>query len=170
MQIRYIVSFSFEPWYYLYVQDITPFLWFDNNAEEAMNYYVSVFKNSKIVHIERYPDESLDEHFKGMSGKVITGIFELNGQQFMCLDGGPIYKFNEAISLFVSCEDQTEIDYLWSKLSHVPESEQCGWCKDKFGVSWQIIPKNMGELLSGRPEAIQAMMKMKKIVISELKG
>lgn len=133
-----------------------------------MNYYVSVFKNSKILHIEKYPDESSDEHFKGMSGKVITGIFELNGQKFMCLDGGPQYKFTEAISLFVPCEDQEEIDYLWSKLSHVPESEQCGWCKDKFGVSWQIIPSNMGKLISGKPEAIQAMMKMKKIVISEL--
>ena len=113
--------------------------------------------------------KSLAVFLKGMNGKVITGIFELNGQQFMCLDGGPMYKFNEAISLFVSCEDQAEIDYLWSKLSHVPESEQCGWCKDKFGVSWQIIPNNMGKLISSRPEAIQAMMKMKKIVISELK-
>lgn len=152
------------------MQKITPFLWFDNNAEEAMNYYVSVFEDSKIIHVERYPDESLDEHFKGMSDKVITGIFELNGQQFMCLDGGPQYKFNEAISLLVPCEDQAEIDYLWSKLSHRPESEQCGWCKDKFGVSWQIIPKNMAELLGARPGAIQAMMKMKKIVISELEG
>lgn len=152
------------------MQKITPFLWFDSNAEEAMNYYVSVFKNSKIIHIEKYPDESLDEHFKGMSGKVITGTFELNGQQFMCLDGGPLYTFNESISLFVSCEDQAEIDYFWSKLSHNPASEQCGWCKDKFGVSWQIIPSNMGELMAGRPEAIQAMMKMKKIVIADLKG
>lgn len=151
------------------MQKITPFLWFDNNAEEAMNYYVSVFENSKIIHIERYPDESLDKHFQGMAGKVITGIFELNGQQFMCIDGGPQFIFNEAISLFVSCTDQAEIDYFWSKLSHIPESEQCGWCKDKFGVSWQIIPNNMGELLGGRPQAIQAMMKMKKIIIDELK-
>ena len=150
------------------MQQTTPFLWFDNNAEEAMNYYAGVFKNSKIIHVEKYPDESLDGHFKGMAGKVITGIFELNGQQFMCLDGGPMYKFNEAISFMVGCEDQEEIDYFWSKLSHVPEAEQCGWCKDKFGVSWQIVPKNMGELMGGRPEAIQAMMQMKKIVISEL--
>lgn len=152
------------------MRQITPFLWFDKNAEEAMNYYAAVFENSKIIHIERYPDESLDEHFKGMAGKVITGVFELNGQRFMCLDGGPQFKFNEAISLFVSCEGQDEIDYLWSKLSHVPEAEQCGWCKDKFGVSWQIIPNNMGELMGGRPEAIKAMMKMKKIVIEELKA
>lgn len=150
------------------MQKITTFLWFDNNAEEAINYYTSVFKKSKITHIERYPDESLDDHFKGMAGKIITGVFELDGQQFMCLDGGPLFKFNEAISLMVSCEDQDEIDYFWSKLSHVPEAEQCGWCKDKFGISWQIVPKDMGELMGGRPESIQAMMKMKKIVIADL--
>ena len=150
------------------MKKITPSLWFDNNAEEAINFYTSVFENSKIIHIERYPDESMDEHFKGMAGKVITGIFELNGNQFMCIDGGPRYKFNEAISLVVPCKDQSEIDYLWSKLSHYPESEQCGWCKDKFGISWQIIPENMGELMGGRPEAIQAMMGMKKLIISQL--
>lgn len=147
---------------------ITPFLWFDNNAEEAMNYYVSVFKNSKITAINKYPDESLDEHFKGMSGKVITGIFELDGQQFMCLDGGPQFSFNESISMFVACKDQDELDYFWSKLSAHPENEQCGWCKDKFGLSWQIIPENMSELLS-KPAAIQSMMKMKKINIQELR-
>ncbi len=152
------------------MQKITPFLWFNNNAQEAMNYYTSVFKDSKIVHIEKYPDESLDKHFEGMAGKVITGTFELNGQRFMCLDGGPMFTFNEAISLLVSCEDQDEIDYFWSKLSHVPEAEQCGWCKDRFGVSWQIIPAKMGELMGGRPEAIQAMMKMKKIIIKELQA
>ncbi len=149
------------------MQKITPFLWFDNNAEEAMNYYTSVFKNSKIVSINKYPDESLDEHFKGMGGKVITGVFELDGLQFMCLDGGPMYKFNEAISLYIGCKDQAEIDYFWEKLSANPENEQCGWCKDKFGVSWQVIPENMGELLTG-PAAIQAMMKMKKISIQGL--
>jgi len=148
---------------------ITPFLWFDNNAKEAMDYYISVFKNSKIISVNLYPDESLDEHFKGMSGKVITGEFELDGQRFMCLDGGPQYKFNESISLFVACKDQEEIDYFWEKLSAVPDAEQCGWCKDKFGVSWQIIPENMGELMSS-PAAIQAMMNMKKISIADLKA
>jgi predicted 3-demethylubiquinone-9 3-methyltransferase (glyoxalase superfamily) len=150
------------------VQKITPSLWFDMRAEEAMQYYCSVFPNSEILHVEKYPDESLDEHFKGMSGKVINGEFNLNGQRFVCLDGGPIFKFNEAISFIVSCQDQEEIDYYWSKLSHVPESEQCGWCKDKFGISWQIIPANMGELISTGP-AIQKMMSMKKITINELK-
>lgn len=146
---------------------ITPFLWFDNNAKEAMDYYVSVFKNSKIISINMYPDESLDEHFEGMNGKVITGIFELDGQQFMCLDGGPMYIFNESISMLVNCKDQAEIDYFWEKLSAYPQNEQCGWCKDKFGLSWQIIPENMGDLLTS-PTAIQAMMKMKKINIKEL--
>src|SRR5215207_9922699 len=104
---------------------ITPSLWFDNNAEEAMNYYVSVFKNSMIVRIDRYPDESLDEHFKGMSGKVINGVFELDGQRFICLDGGPVFTFNESISFTVECKDQEEIDYYWEKLSAIPEAEQC---------------------------------------------
>jgi predicted 3-demethylubiquinone-9 3-methyltransferase (glyoxalase superfamily) len=149
------------------VQKITPFLWFDQQAEEAMNYYCGVFPDSRIVHIEYYPDESLDEHFTGMKGKVITGVFELAGQQFMCLDGGPVFRFNEAVSFHVSCKDQSEIDYFWSKLSHVPESEQCGWCKDQYGVSWQIVPQNMGELMSS-PAAVQAMMQMKKIDIKEL--
>ena len=151
------------------MKTITPFLWFDDNAEDAMNFYVSIFKNSRILNIERYPDESLDKHFESMSGKIISGTFELNGLRLMCIDGGPQYKFNEAVSLLVPCKDQDEIDYLWNKLSHKPEFEQCGWCKDKFGISWQIIPENMGELIGSRPEAIQAMMKMKKIIISELK-
>ncbi|MDB5170213.1 MAG: yteG [Candidatus Saccharibacteria bacterium] len=157
------------------MQKITPSLWFDNNAEEAMNYYVSVFKNSRIISIERYPDESLDEHFKGMSGKVITGVFELDGLQFVCLDGGPIFKMNEAVSFTVDCADQAEVDYFWERLSAVPESEQCGWCKDKFGVSWQIIPKRLGELLSDPDKekanrAMQAMMKMHKIDVAALES
>lgn len=152
----------------LSVQKITPSLWFDMNAEEAMKYYVSVFPNSSIEHIEKYPDESLDEHFVGMAGKVINGEFNLSGQRFLCLDGGPQFKFNEAISFMVACEDQEEIDYFWSKLSHVPEAEACGWCKDKFGVSWQIIPANMGELIGGKPDSIQSMMQMKKIIIADL--
>lgn len=149
------------------VQKITPFLWFDMNAEEAMNYYVGVFPDSRVGHIERYPDESLDPHFQGMRGKVITGEFFLSGQRFLCLDGGPTFTFNEAVSFLVTCETQDEIDYYWNKLSHQPEAEQCGWCKDKFGVSWQIIPANMSEVLQS-PGAVQAMMKMKKIVIAEL--
>jgi len=157
------------------MQKITPSLWFDKNAEEAMNYYVSVFKNSKILNIDRYPDESLDEHFKGMSGKVINGEFELDGQRFICLDGGPIFKFNESISFTVVCEDQAEVDYYWEKLSAVPESEQCGWCKDKFGLSWQIIPKRMSELFSDPDRekanrAIQAMMKMHKLDVAALEA
>jgi predicted 3-demethylubiquinone-9 3-methyltransferase (glyoxalase superfamily) len=151
------------------VQKITPFLWFDTNAEEAMNYYVNVFPDSRIEHVELYPDESLDPHFQGMSGKVITGEFFLSGQRFLCLDGGPTFTLNEAVSFLVSCETQDEINYYWSKLSHVPEAEQCGWCKDKFGVSWQIVPTHMGELLRS-PGAVQAMMKMKKIVIAELEA
>ena len=91
------------------IQKITPFLWFDRQAEEAMNYYCSIFPNSRVVHVERYPDESLDEHFKDMSGRVITGLFELDGQRFMCLDGGPQYRFNEAVSFMVTCEDQAEL-------------------------------------------------------------
>lgn len=149
------------------MQKIIPSLWFNNNAEEAMNYYVSVFPNSKINHLEYYPDESIDPHFKGMSGKVINGDFTLDGVRFLCLDGGPIFEFSGAVSFTVSCRDQAEIDYYWSKLSAVPEAEQCGWCKDKFGVSWQIIPENMGELVS-TPSAMQAMMKMKKIDIAAL--
>ncbi|HSW92450.1 MAG TPA: VOC family protein [Patescibacteria group bacterium] len=148
-------------------QKITPSLWFNMNAEEAMNYYVEVFPNSRINHIEMYPDESLDEHFKGMGGKVINGNFTLDGQDFICLDGGPVFTFNEAISFTITCKDQEEIDYYWSKLSHVPEAEQCGWCKDQFGMSWQIVPENLGELLAKGPEATQTMMRQKKIVIAE---
>lgn len=148
-------------------QKITPSLWFNNNAEEAMNYYVSVFKDSRINHIEKYPDESLDEHFKGMSGKVINGSFTLDGVDFICLDGGPQFTFNEAVSFTVTCKDQEEIDYYWERLSHVKEAEQCGWCKDKFGVSWQIIPENLGELMAKGPESVQTLMRQHKIVIAE---
>lgn len=151
-------------------QRVIPSLWFDNNAEEAMNYYCEVFPNSQITHIEKYPEESLDPHFEGMSGKVINGQFALDGREFICLDGGPSFTFNEAISFTVSCKDQAEIDYFWEKLSHTPEAEQCGWCKDKFGVSWQVIPENMGELIGRSPAALQKMMQQHKIVIKELEG
>lgn len=148
-------------------QKITPGLWFDNNAKEAMDYYCSVFPDAKILSVDYYPDESLDPHFEGMHGKVLNGRFELMGQQFTCLDGGPLFKFNEAVSFIITCKDQAEIDHYWESLSHNPEAEQCGWCKDRFGMSWQILPENMGDLMNG-PAAIQAMMKMKKIVIAEL--
>ncbi len=159
-------------------QKITPFLWFDKECEEAMNFYVEVFNgsphkngDSKIIDIVRYqegmniPDDML--------GKVITGVFELGGQRFMALDGGPIFKFTEATSLYVECEDQAEVDYFWAKLSAVPQSEQCGWLKDKFGLSWQIIPKQMGQLLGGSDKkksmaATNAMLQMKKIDIAAL--
>ncbi len=157
------------------MQKVVPFLWFDKNAEEAMNFYVSVFKgspgksagDSKIETIERYPSGYAEGPMANMEGKVLTGVFTLGGVKLMCLDGGPIFKFNEAMSLYVECADQAEIDYFWDKLSAVPESEQCGWLKDKYGVSWQIIPKNMGELLSSKT-AVDAMLKMKKIVIADL--
>jgi predicted 3-demethylubiquinone-9 3-methyltransferase (glyoxalase superfamily) len=148
---------------------IQPCLWFNNQAREAMTYYVDVFPNSRINQIDAYPDESLDEHFVGMSGKVINGQFTLNGVDFVCLDGGPAFTLSEAVSFIVACKDQEEIDYYWSKLSHVPESEQCGWCKDQFGLSWQVIPANMGEL-TRTPAQVQVMMAQKKIVIAELEN
>jgi predicted 3-demethylubiquinone-9 3-methyltransferase (glyoxalase superfamily) len=158
------------------MQKITPFLWFDKNAEEAMNFYIEVFKgspsgqgkDSEILSITRYPEGQQVGPMADMQGQVLTGVFKLAGQKFMCLDGGPIFKFNEANSYYVECEDQTEIDYFWDKLSAVPESEQCGWLKDKFGLSWQIIPKNMAELMQS-PKAVQAMLKMHKIDIQSLK-
>ena len=150
------------------MRKIIPSLWFgDNNCEEAIRYYASVFPNSQILHIERYPDENLDEHYRGMSGKVISAEFELNGQKFLALDGGPDFHFTEAISMTIECEDQNEIDYYWEKLSAVPEAEQCGWAKDRFGLSWQIVPYNMRDLLQSDAQ-IQCMMQMKKIVIQEL--
>lgn len=161
-------------------QKITTFLWFDKNAEEAMNYYLDVFNNaphkdkdSKINYIARYEKGIDAPGAEEMEGKVITAEFELEGQKFMCLDGGPIFKFNESISLFVECEDQEEVDYFWAKLSAVPESEQCGWVKDKFGLSWQITPKRLMELISDPDKekshrVANAMLKMKKIVIADL--
>jgi predicted 3-demethylubiquinone-9 3-methyltransferase (glyoxalase superfamily) len=156
------------------MQKILPSLWFDKNAEEAMEYYVKTFNGSpyrkdesKIVSIRRYPEDVSEGPMAGMDGKVLTGIFELEGQKYMCLDGGPVFKFNESVSFVVNCKDQEEIDYFWEKLSAVKESEQCGWCKDKFGLSWQIIPENMDELLE-TDNALQAMLKMHKINIKEL--
>jgi predicted 3-demethylubiquinone-9 3-methyltransferase (glyoxalase superfamily) len=156
------------------MQKITPCLWFEkNNAEEAMNFYTSVFKNSRIVSIMHYPKGHTEGPLAGMDGKVLTGIFELEGQQFMCLDGGPLWSFTGAISFQVECETQEEIDHYWGKLSAVPEAEQCGWIKDKYGISWQIVPTKLEKLLtdpdkekSGR--AMQAMLSMKKLVIADL--
>lgn len=150
------------------MKEITPSLWFsDGNCEEAINYYVTIFPNSAVQHIEYYPDESLDEHFEGMSGKVITAYFTLNGQPYIALDGGPYFRFNEAISLTIQCDDQAEIDYFDEKLNFVPEAAQCGWVKDQFGLSWQIVPSNMQELQQNNAQ-IQALMKMKKIDIRTL--
>ncbi len=162
------------------MQKITPCLWFDKNCEEAINHYVDTFKGSpqkngesKIISIARYEKGMQTPGIEEMEGKVITAIFELAGQSFMALDGGPIFKLNEAASLVIDCEDQEEVDYFWEKLSAVPESEQCGWTKDKFGLSWQITPKRLGELLQDPDKekahrVMNAMLEMKKIDIAEL--
>ena len=141
------------------MKKVTPFLWFDTQAEEAMNFYVSIFKNSKVGSVSRGPD-----------GKAFTVDFELDGQEFMGLNAGPLFKFNESISMFVSCGDQTEVDYFWNKLiADGGEESQCGWLKDKFGLSWQVIPENMSSMING-PAGMQAMMKMKKIIIADLQN
>ena len=150
------------------MQKITPFLWFDNQAEEAMKFYTSIFKNSKIVNVSRY-----GEGGPGQAGTVMSGTFELEGQQFMALNGGPMFKFTEAVSFFVSCKDQKEVDYYWNKLLKGGEASQCGWLKDKYGVSWQVTPKALQQMLSsGTAKQIthvtQAFLKMKKFDIAEL--
>ncbi len=157
------------------VQKITPSLWFDNNCEEAMNYYVSIFPDARITRIQRYPEGVTEGPMKGMGGKVLTGIFELAGQRFMALDGGPLFKFTEAVSFQVECDTQDEIDRYWEKLSAVPEAEQCGWCKDKFGLSWQIVPKALGDMMADPDPAkvarvTDAFMKMKKFDIAALEA
>ena len=141
---------------------ITTFLWFDGNAEEAINHYISIFKNSKVTNLHRMGN-----------GPVMTATFELEGQQFMALNGGPQYKFTEAISLFVNCETQEEVDELWAKLTAGGSEGRCGWLKDKFGVSWQIIPSALGGVLggpdpAGAKRAVEAMLQMKKIDIRRL--
>ena len=148
---------------------IRPYLWFHDSAQEAMEYYVSVFPNSSIDQVTLYPDENLSEHFEGMGGKVINGEFTLNGTRFGCIDGGPAFTFNEAVSFVIECEDQAEIDHYWQALSAVPDAEACGWCKDRFGVSWQVVPADLTRLME-RPEQTQALMQMKKIVIAELEN
>jgi len=148
-------------------QKITPFLWFDNNAEEAMNFYVSVFNNSKIATVTRYGDAG-----PGPKGSVLTAAFELEGQKFVALNGGPRFKFTEAISFVINCETQEEIDYFWDKLtSDGGQESMCGWLKDKFGLSWQVVPAEIGSLLTGEKsnQVMQAIMQMKKIDLSTLR-
>lgn len=162
------------------MERITPSLWFDKNCEEAINFYVDVYNSSpykkvesKIISITRYEEGMEAPGTSEMIGKIITAIFELNGQKFIALDGGPIFKFNEAISFYVECEDQKEVDYFFEKLSAVPESEQCGWLKDKFGLSWQIVPKQMEAMLEDenkerKMRVLNAMLQMKKIDLAKL--
>ena len=151
---------------------MTPCLWFDHQAEEAAKFYVSIFKNSKINHIERYGKSGAEA--SGMSvGKVMTVTFSLDGNDFMGLNGGPIFKFSEAISFMIECEGQKEIDHYYNKLSAHPESEQCGWIKDKFGLSWQLIPKGFSKLMENTDEKkkeriMAALMKMKRIDMNKL--
>lgn len=151
-------------------QKITTFLWFDDHAEEAVNFYISIFKNSRIGDIARYGDTG-----PGPKGQVMTVDFELYGQQFAALNGGPHFKFTEAISLVVNCETQEEVDEYWEKLSEGGQKVQCGWVKDKFGLSWQIVPTILKELVKDKdPEkanrVMQAVMKMTKLEIAELKA
>ena len=157
------------------IQKITPFLWFDSQAEEAVGFYTSIFKNSKIVSITRYGEEGADASGRP-KGTVMTMAFQLDGQEFVALNGGPHFKFTEAISFVVNCESQDEVDYYWEKLSGGGDekAQQCGWLKDKYGVSWQIVPMELGELLNDPdPEksrrVMNAMLQMKKIDIETLK-
>ena len=151
------------------MQKIVPFLWFDNQAEEAMNHYISIFPDSKVVSVSRYGDAG-----PGPKGTVMVANFQLAGQEFMALNGGPEFKFTEAISLHVNCVTQEEVDELWQKLSEGGERGPCGWLKDKYGVSWQIIPTALGEMLQD-PDAeksnrvMQAMLQMGKIDIAALR-
>jgi predicted 3-demethylubiquinone-9 3-methyltransferase (glyoxalase superfamily) len=148
------------------LQKITPNLWFDGNAKEAVDFYLSVFPNSKIISTEYYPEEGLADFQKEMAGKILTIEFELMGNRFVAINAGPEFTFNESISFSIPCKDQEEIDYYWGKLSAVSTSEQCGWCKDMYGLSWQIVPENMGELMK-RPNAFAHLMQMKKIVTKD---
>jgi predicted 3-demethylubiquinone-9 3-methyltransferase (glyoxalase superfamily) len=150
------------------MQKITPFLWFNDDAEEAMNFYVSIFKNSKVGSVSRY-----GEGGPGPKGSVMSATFSLEGQEFMALNGGPHYKFTPAISLYVNCETQAEVDELWEKLSAGGRKDRCGWLQDKFGLSWQIIPSALPRLLGDKDlakaqRALQAMLQMDKIDIKKL--
>ena len=151
------------------MQKITPFLWFDSNAEEAANFYTSIFKNSRILNVARYGEAG-----PGPKGSAMTVTFQLEGQQFIALNGGPHYTFSPAISFFVNCETQAEVDEFWNKLSAGGKEVQCGWLQDKFGVSWQIIPNALMELMSDKDpvksqRVFKAMLQMTKIDIEGLK-
>jgi predicted 3-demethylubiquinone-9 3-methyltransferase (glyoxalase superfamily) len=151
------------------MQKITPFLWFDGKAEEAANFYVSIFKNSKIANIMRYGQAG-----PGPKGSVMSAIFQLDGQEFIALNGGPVFTFSPAISFFVNCETQEEVDELWKKLSDGGEKQRCGWLKDKYGVSWQIIPTALGEMLQDKDadkskRVMEAMLQMDKIDVNVLR-
>jgi predicted 3-demethylubiquinone-9 3-methyltransferase (glyoxalase superfamily) len=152
------------------MQKITPFLWFDNQAEEAVNFYTSIFKNSKIGSVTRYGEAG-----PGPAGSVLTASFELENLQFTALNGGPHFKFTEATSFYVNCESQEEVDYLWDRLSEGGQIQQCGWLKDKFCLSWQIIPSALPRML-GDPDpakanrVMQAMLQMKKIEVAKLQA
>jgi predicted 3-demethylubiquinone-9 3-methyltransferase (glyoxalase superfamily) len=154
-------------------QKISPFLWFDNQAEEAARFYVSIFKNSKIGHVARYGGAGAEVSGRAQ-GSVMTVAFELDGQKFTALNGGPQFKFTEAISFVVDCDTQAEVDELWEKLTAGGKQQPCGWLKDKYGVSWQIVPKGLIELL-GEPDpkkserVMQAMLQMKKLDIDRLR-
>lgn len=152
------------------MQQVTPFLWFDNNAEEAVHFYTSIFKNSSVGNIARYSAEGAKVSGQP-EGSAMTVPFTLNGQDFTAINGGPVFKFTEAISFVVNCENQEEVDHFWNKLTEGGGQEvQCGWLKDKYGLSWQVVPKQLGELMKG-PKAgavMGAMLKMKKIVIKDL--
>ena len=150
------------------MQKITPFLWYDNNAEEAMNFYVSIFKNSKVNGVTRYGEAG-----PGPNQTVMVAEFQLDGQDFVALNGGPRFKFTEAISFVVNCENQEEVDELWEKLSEGGEKSRCGWLKDKFGLSWQIVPTILAELMQDKDpqkskRVMQAMLQMDKIDIKTL--
>ena len=156
------------------MQKITPFLWFNDNAEEAVKFYTSIFKKSKIGKIARY-NEAGEKAAGRSAGSVMTIEFEIEGQDFIALNGGPHFKFNEAVSFVVSCKTQTEVDYYWNKLSAGGKEVQCGWLTDKFGVSWQIVPTILGELMSDKDpmksqRVMEAMLKMVKLDINKLKA
>jgi len=154
------------------MQKITPFLWFDNQAEEAVNFYISMFRNSKVVNVARYGDDAAKVSGRPQ-GSVMTVAFELDGQPFVALNGGPVFTFSPAISFVVDCQTQQEVDHLWGKLSAGGEQQQCGWLKDKYGVTWQIVPSVLGKLMSDPDPAkaqrvMQAMLQMTKLDIAAL--
>jgi predicted 3-demethylubiquinone-9 3-methyltransferase (glyoxalase superfamily) len=150
-------------------KDITPNLWFAGNAQEAVDFYVSIFPGSRVIASSNYPDstaEGLADFQLDLAGKILTIDFELSGNRFLAINADSTFQFTEAVSFAVSCDDQAEIDYFWDRLSAVPESEQCGWLKDKYGLSWQIVPTNMDRLMK-RPNAFAKMMQMKKLVLAD---